>query len=108
MVIDVPTFSVVTISALVDSINPCAIGVLILMISVVLGGKGSARKLLFLGGLYIGSIFVTYLLAGLGLIYFLSNVPLFVAEYLALVVGSFVILAGLLEIKDFYWYGQGF
>lgn len=108
MVIDVPTFSVVTISALVDSINPCAIGVLILMISVVLGGKGSAKKLLFLGGLYIGSIFVTYLLAGLGLIYFLSKVPLYVAEYLALVVGAFVIVAGILEIKDFYWYGQGF
>ncbi len=108
MTIDVPTLSVIIISAAVDSINPCAIGVLILMISVVLGGKGSVRRLLFLGGLYIGAIFVTYLLAGLGLIYFLSRVPLFVAEYLALIVGSFVILAGLLEVKDFYWYGKGF
>jgi len=108
MNIDLPTFSVVTISALIDSINPCAIGVLILMISVVLGGKGSARRLLYLGGLYIGAIFITYLLAGLGLIYFLSNVPLFVAEYLALIVGTFVILAGMLEVKDFFWYGQGF
>lgn len=107
MGIDLPTLSVVIISALIDSINPCAIGVLILMVSVVLGGKGSTRKLLFLGGLYIFAIFVTYLLAGLGLIYFLSNVPLFVAEYLALIVGTFVILAGLLEIKDFFWYGKG-
>ncbi len=108
MQIDVPTLSVVIGSAAIDSINPCAIGVLILMVSVVLGGKGSMRKLLFLGGLYIFAIFVTYLLAGLGLIYFLASVPLFVAEYLALIVGGFVILAGLLEIKDFYWYGQGF
>lgn len=108
MNIDLPTLSVVIASAAIDSINPCAIGVLILMVSVVLGGKGSVRKLLFLGGLYIGAIFVTYLLAGLGLIYFLSRVPLFVAEYLALIVGSFVILAGLLEVKDFYWYGKGF
>lgn len=108
MQIDIPTLSVVLISAAVDSINPCAIGVLILMVSVVLGGKGSVRKLLYLGGLYIGAIFVTYLLAGLGLIYFLSSVPLFVAEYLALIVGFFVILAGLLEVKDFFWYGEGF
>ncbi|MEK7517967.1 MAG: GAP family protein [Patescibacteria group bacterium] len=108
MAIDLPTLSLILISAAIDSINPCAIGVLILMVSVVLGGKGSMRKLLFLGGLYIFSIFTTYLLAGLGLIYFLASVPLFVAEYLSLVVGSFVILAGILEIKDFFWYGKGF
>lgn len=106
--IDLPTLSVIIFSAVIDSINPCAIGVLILMVSVVMGGKGSVRKLLRLGGLYILAIFVTYLAAGLGLVYFLASVPLFVAEYLALIVGSFVILAGLLEIKDFYWYGQGF
>lgn len=108
MQVDLPTLSVVIISAAIDSINPCAIGVLILMVSVVMGGKGSLRRLLFLGGLYIFAIFLTYLIAGLGLIYFLSSVPLFVSEYLALLVGTFVILAGLLEIKDFYWYGKGF
>lgn len=108
MSIDLPTLSVVVVSALIDSINPCAIGVLILMVSVVLGGKGSVKKLLTLGGTYIFSIFLTYLAAGLGLIYFLSSVPLFVAEYLALIVGSFIILAGLVEIKDYFWYGRGF
>lgn len=108
MGIDVPTLSVVVLSAAIDSINPCAIGVLILMVSVVLSGKGSIKRLLILGGLYIGAIFLTYLLAGLGLIYFLSKVPLYVSEYLALIVGSIVILAGALEIKDYFWYGKGF
>lgn len=108
MGIDVPTLSLVVISAAIDSINPCAIGVLILMVSVVLSGKGSMKRLLTLGGLYIGAIFLTYLIAGLGLIYFLSSVPLFVSEYLALFVGSIVIFAGILEIKDFFWYGKGF
>jgi cytochrome c biogenesis protein CcdA len=108
MVIDLPTLSVVVLSAAIDSINPCAIGVLILMVSVILSGKGSMRRLLMLGGLYIGAIFLTYLIAGLGLVYFLSSVPLFVSEYLALFVGAFVIIAGLLEIKDYYWYGKGF
>lgn len=108
MQIDVPSLSVIVVSAAVDSINPCAIGVLILMVSVVLGQKKSVGRLLFLGSLYIGAIYVTYLLAGLGLIYFLAKIPLAVTEYLALIVGSFVILAGLLEVKDFYWYGKGF
>lgn len=108
MGIELPTLSLVVISAAIDSINPCAIGVLILMVSVVMGGKGSVKRLLTLGGLYIFAIFLTYLLAGLGLIYFLSSVPLFVAEYLALAVGFLVILAGIAEIKDFFWYGRGF
>ncbi len=108
MGIDLPTLSVVVSAAAIDSINPCAIGVLILMVSVILGGKGSTKRLLFLGSLYILAIFMTYLIAGLGLIYFLASVPLYIAEYLSLVVGVLVILAGLLEIKDFFWYGQGF
>ena len=40
--------------------------------------------------------------------YFLANIPLSFTEYLALIVGFFVILAGLLEVKDFFWYGEGF
>jgi cytochrome c biogenesis protein CcdA len=106
--IDLPSLSVVVLSAAIDSVNPCAIGVLILMISVVMGSKKSTGRLLLLGGLYIGAIFLTYLLAGLGLVYFLANIPLYITEYLALIVGAFVILAGLLEIKDFFWYGKGF
>lgn len=95
-------------SAAIDSINPCAIGVLILMISMILTQKQSAGKMLFLGGLYIFSVFATYLIAGLGLIYFLSAIPLWVTEYLSIGVGSLVVLFGLVEIKDYFWYGRGF
>lgn len=103
-----PTLGVVIGSAAIDSINPCAIGVLILMISVVLSGKGGVGRMLLLGSLYVLAVFTTYLLAGLGLIYFLSAIPLFVTEYLSLLVGAFIIFAGLIEIKDFFWYQKGF
>jgi cytochrome c biogenesis protein CcdA len=106
-VLDLPTITIVLTSAAIDSINPCAIGVLILMISVILSGKKSLRKLLLYGGAYIFAIFMTYLVAGLGLIYFLSKVPIVIAEYLSLAVGALVIFAGLLEIKDYFWYGRG-
>jgi cytochrome c biogenesis protein CcdA len=107
MMIDIPTFSIVTVSALVDSFNPCAIGVLILLMSIVLGSKGSAKRLLLLGGLYIATVCVTYILAGLGLTYIFSWVPLVIAEYLTILVALLVIGVGLLEIKDFFWYGEG-
>ena len=105
---DLPTLGLVVTSAAIDAINPCAIGVLILMISVVLGSGKSIKRLLVLGLAYIGAIYVTYLLAGLGLIYFLSEIPIVIAEYLSIAVGLLVILAGLLEIKDYFWYGKGF
>jgi len=104
---DLPTLGLVIGSALIDSINPCAIGVLILMVSVVLGGGGSPRRLLALGGAYIFAIFATYLIAGLGLVYFFSEIPIVIAEYLSIAVGLLVITAGILEIKDYFWYGKG-
>jgi cytochrome c biogenesis protein CcdA len=106
--LDLPQLTIVIGAAAIDSINPCAIGVLILMVSVILGQGGSARKLLVTGGAYIFAIFATYLIAGLGLIYFFSTIPIVLAEYLSIAVGALVIFAGILEIKDFFWYGKGF
>src|SRR5690606_42156914 len=97
--LDLPTLGVVVGSAAIDSINPCAIGVLILMISVVLGGGGSTRRLLALGSAYIAAIFVTYLVAGLGLVYFFSEIPIDWAEYISIADGIFVLLVGMFEIQ---------
>lgn len=106
--LDLPTIGLVVTSAAIDAINPCAIGVLILMITVVLGSGKSVKRLLLLGGAYIFAIFATYLLAGLGLVYFFSAIPIVIAEYLSIAVGLLVILAGVIEIKEFFWYGKGF
>lgn len=106
--IDLPTLGIIIGSAAIDSINPCAIGVLILMVSVIMGGGHSTKKLLLLGGAYIFAIFITYLVAGLGLIYLFSEIPIVIAEYISIAVGMLVMLAGILEIKDYFWYGKGF
>jgi cytochrome c biogenesis protein CcdA len=103
-----PTLGTVIVTGLIDAINPCAIGVLILMISVLLGSKTSTRRMVFLGSVYIFGVFITYLLAGLGLMYYFATLPLAVTEYISITVGTFIILAGILEIKDFFWYGKGF
>jgi len=106
--LDLPTLGLVVASAAIDSINPCAIGVLILMISVILGSGKSVKRMLMLGAAYTFAIFITYLVAGLGLVYFFTAIPIVIAEYLSIAVGILVIFAGLLEIKDYFWYGKGF
>src|SRR3989338_6101166 len=103
-----PTLGTVVVTALIDAINPCAIGVLILMISVLLAGKQSTKRMLFLGSLYIFSVMTVYFVAGLGLIYFFAALPLIIAEYLSITVGVLIIFAGLLEMKDYFWYGRWF
>jgi len=101
-----PTLGTVVTTALIDSINPCAIGVLILLISIMIAFK-TKKEMMFYGFFYILAVFVTYVLAGFGILYFLSSVPLYISEYISIVVGSLIIIAGMIEIKDFFWYGQG-
>lgn len=106
--LDLPTLGLVIGSAAIDSINPCAIGVLILMISVVLGGNKGTKRLLTVGLAYIGAIFLTYLVAGLGLVYFFTKVPIVIAEYLSMLVAALIVVAAVIEIKEYFWYGKGF
>ena len=103
-----PTLLTVLATAVIDSINPCAIGVMILMISVVLGAGKSMRRLMILGSVYIFSIFITYLIAGLGLTFFFTTIPIYVVEYLSIGVALILVAGGLIEIKDYFWYGKGF
>ncbi len=103
-----PKLSVILFSAAIDSINPCAIGVLLLLIAVLLATKRSLGRMLFLGGVYVLAVFIVYLLAGFGLLYFLANIPLYLTEYLSIAVALLIVFAGLVEIKDFFWYARGF
>jgi cytochrome c biogenesis protein CcdA len=96
----------VIITALVDSINPCAIGVLVLLISTLLGLMHDKKRLLWVGTLYIVVIYITYFLAGLGLLAVIQRLN--IAEFIGILVGAIVILLGLVEIKDFFFYGKGF
>lgn len=103
--ISLPALPVVLVTALVDSINPCAIGVLILLISTLLALSKDRKKMLLIGCIYILAVYITYLLAGMGLLLFIQQFN--IAEPLGIAVGILVILLGLLEVKDFFWYGRG-
>ncbi len=108
MVVELPALPIVIATALVDSINPCAIGVLILMVTTLLAlnkGKGNKNKMLLVGLIYILVVYVTYFLAGIGLLYFIQRLN--IAEPLGIFVGILVIILGLIEVKELWWYGKG-
>ena len=103
--LELPQLTTIVLTALIDSINPCAIGVMILLLSTILVSKKKS-KMIKIGLLYVFAVFTTYFLFGLGLTAFMANIPLYVAEYISIVVGTLVVMAGLLEIKDYFWYGK--
>ncbi|MBD3156834.1 hypothetical protein GF369_03320 [Candidatus Peregrinibacteria bacterium] len=96
----------VIVTALVDSINPCAIGVLVLLVSALLVLSEHKRKMLITGFIYVTAVFITYFLAGLGLLTVIHQLQ--IGEMVGIMTGFLVIILGLVEIKDFFWYGKGF
>lgn len=105
--IDLPSLGLVIGSAAVDAINPFTIGVMLLILAVILGSGHSNKRLFGIGGAYIFSLFLGYVIIGLAFAYVFSAVSPLVADYLALGVGLLTVLAGLIEIKDYFWYGNG-
>jgi cytochrome c biogenesis protein CcdA len=103
------TLPVVVGGALVDSINPCVIGVLILLLTVLLRVK-NRRKMLFTAFIYVAGVYFTYFLGGITLLNVFTAARAFVivANLLYVAIGAFVLAAGFLEVKDFFWYGRGF
>jgi len=104
----VPTFWLVTSSAFVDAINPCAITVLLFLLSALLF-FGDRKKLLKVALSFILGIFLTYLLFGIGFFYVLKlNQYIFINPVIFHdVMGTLAIIIGLFNIKDFFWYGGG-
>ncbi len=98
---------IITGMALIDSINPCVIGVLILLLTILLK-TGNRKAILANGAAYTIGVYITYLIGGLTLlgVFNLIRDVIFISQILYFVVGAFVIIAGFLEVKDFFWYGR--
>ncbi|MFH1916327.1 MAG: cytochrome c biogenesis protein CcdA [Nanoarchaeota archaeon] len=91
-------------AALVDSINPCAIAVLLILLGALIA-TGNKKRALIAGLLFTASIYIAYLLFGLGLFSALQVTGL--SYWFGKVVGALAIIIGLFNIKDFFWYGGG-
>jgi len=100
------TIGLVIAAAAADSINPCVFGVLIFLIAFMTKLFKSPRMMLVGGLFYSAVVYGVYLLLGFGILKLALNTGLAFGFYW--IAAIIAILAGLLEIKDYFWYGKGF
>jgi cytochrome c biogenesis protein CcdA len=95
-----PLLSVIIASGFVDSFNPCAISLLLIYISMMFTLQKSRKEIFAFGLFYVISIYLTYLLIGLGLL----RAGIFITgNFFAKIGAILVILFGLLNIKEYYF-----
>lgn len=91
----------VGVAALIDSINPCAFGILLLTVAFLLSLQKSRGSILKIGGVYILGLFTVYLLIGLGILQALHifNTPHFMAKLGAAIL---ILLGAINLINEFF------
>ena len=91
----------VGIAALIDSINPCAFGILLLTIAFLLSIGKIRSGIVKIGGVYVLGLFTVYILTGLGIFQALHifNTPHFMAKVGAVLL---VALGGINLINEFF------
>lgn len=88
-------------TGLLDSLNPCAISLLLIYIALMFTLGKDRKAILGFGIFYIVAIYTTYFLLGLGLlrVFYLFGVPNLILE-----IGAWLaILFGFLNLKEFYF-----
>lgn len=93
--------ALVVVNGLIDSFNPCAIGVLLVYVALLLGTNAPRSFILIFGGFYILATYITYFLIGLGILHVihLFGIPHFFGWVAAILVLGF----GLFYLKDYFW-----
>jgi cytochrome c biogenesis protein CcdA len=88
-------------AAIIDSINPCAIGVLVFLLTYLVKTGKKSKGILIHGFIYLFAVFTTYLLAGLLLLPIIQSLRNFsVNAYLA--IAAVVAFFGILELKEYF------
>jgi cytochrome c biogenesis protein CcdA/glutaredoxin len=91
------TIPSILIAAAIDSINPCAFAVLILLLAY-LASLGERRRIAAVGCTYIATVFVVYFVAGLGLLAVVLQLGL--TGIVFTIAAVVAILAGLINIAE--------
>jgi cytochrome c biogenesis protein CcdA len=105
------SFGKITLLALADSVNPCAIAVLVMILVAILTQNPGKRKKVLFGGLaFVAAVFIGYLAYGLIIIQFFKIFAEFLRNSAVYVYKGLAILAmllGALNIKEFFYYKKG-
>ncbi|MEM2956504.1 MAG: cytochrome c biogenesis protein CcdA [Candidatus Pacearchaeota archaeon] len=93
------TLPLIIIGAAADSINPCAIGVLIFLIGFLLLSSGkNYKRTLKIAIIYILTVYAVYFLAGIGILEILSKLKFL--NIVTKIFGIGIAILGVINIKD--------
>jgi len=97
----------VFISAIVAALNPPTLSVIIMSVTSLLGRGKHPRHAGLHTLMFALGIFSLYTVLGLLFRAVLLALPIGTVGYIGLVLAVIIVLFGLLEIKDYFWYGKG-
>lgn len=111
MALEYLTFGKITMLALADSVNPCAIAVLTMVLVSILVANPEKKKRVLLAGLAFSlAVYIGYLFYGTIIIQFFRLFAEFLRNNSSYIYKGLAILAmviGALNIKDFFYYKAG-
>jgi cytochrome c biogenesis protein CcdA len=91
----------VLINGLIDSFNPCAIGVLIFYLALILSLKVERKLFITFGLFYILATYVTYLFIGFGIFHVIHLFG--VHNFFGWAAAFLILILGLFNLKEFFW-----
>jgi len=96
-----PLWTAVIASGLIDSFNPCAITVLLLFIGLLFSLQKTRKLILAMGFFYILSVYITYLLIGMGIL----KLTIFFStpHFMAYIGAVIALIFGLWNLKDYFF-----
>jgi len=101
----------ITILALADSVNPCAIAVLtMVLMTILIQNPDKKRKVLFGGIAFVSAVYIGYLFYGAIIVQFFQTFAELLRENSTYIYSGLAILAmilGALNIKDYFYYKKG-
>lgn len=101
----------ITLLALADSVNPCAIAILtMILMTILIQNPDKKIKVLYAGLAFVASVLIGYLFYGIIIIQFFKTFAVFLRESSNIIYNGMGILSmilGALNIKDFFYYKKG-
>ncbi|MEK6894902.1 MAG: hypothetical protein AABX48_00085 [Nanoarchaeota archaeon] len=108
---DILNFAKITSLALADSVNPCALAVLtMVLVSIIIADPKNRKKVLLGGFSFTSAVYIGYLFYGLVLIQFFNSFTVFMktnSVYVYTALGGLAMILGVLNIKDYFDYRPG-
>ncbi|MDO8528920.1 MAG: hypothetical protein Q7S06_03460 [Nanoarchaeota archaeon] len=108
---DIITLGKITSLALVNSINPCQIAMLVLVLVTILTQNPEKKKKVLVSGFaFISAVYIGYLFYGIVLVQLFSAFTETLKQgsiYLKYAIATLSMVFGGLQIKDFFFYKKG-